>query len=84
MFRNFIRGKTDNENDHFQKGLESVQFFLFEKNLVKTSWTKIGQSLKGNDIETGRSREKSVCFDFRSTNVGSSVIKTGRSEGSLL
>ena len=24
------------------------------------------------------------CFDFRSTNVGSSVIKTGRSEGSLL
>ena len=27
---------------------------------------------------------KSVCFDFGSTNVGSSVIKTGRSEGSLL
>ena len=27
---------------------------------------------------------KSVCFDFCSTNMGSSVIKTGRSEGSLL
>ena len=27
---------------------------------------------------------KTVCFDFRSTNVGSSVINTGRSEGSLL
>ena len=26
----------------------------------------------------------SVCFDFRSTNVGSSVIGTGRCEGSLL
>ena len=27
---------------------------------------------------------KSVCFDFRSTNVGNSVIGTGRSEGSRL
>ena len=27
---------------------------------------------------------KSVCFDLRSTNVESSVIKTGRREGSLL
>ena len=27
---------------------------------------------------------KSVCFDFRLTNEGSSVIKTRRSEGSLL
>jgi len=27
---------------------------------------------------------KSVCFDFCSTNIGSSVIKIGRSEGSLL
>ena len=27
---------------------------------------------------------RSVCFDFRSTNVGSSVIGTGRSEGSIL
>ena len=27
---------------------------------------------------------KSVCFDFRSTNMGSSVIKASRSEGSLL
>ena len=27
---------------------------------------------------------KSVCFDFRSTNVGSSVIGTSSSEGSLL
>ena len=25
MFRNFIRGKTDSENDHFQKGLESFR-----------------------------------------------------------
>ena len=27
---------------------------------------------------------KRVCFDFHSTNMGSSVIKMGRSEGSLL
>jgi hypothetical protein len=27
---------------------------------------------------------KSVCFDFGSTNMDSSVIKTGRSDGSLL
>ena len=27
---------------------------------------------------------KSICFDFDSTNVGSSVIGAGRSEGSLI
>ena len=35
-------------------------------------------------METGRRRVKSVCFDFCPTNEGSSVIKTNRSEGSLL
>ena len=37
----------------------------------------------GDDIGSGLS-SLSVCFDFRSTNVGSSVIGTGRSEGLLL
>ena len=35
-------------------------------------------------IETFNDTIKSVCFDFGATNVGSSVIKTSRSEGSLL
>ena len=36
-----------------------------------------------DDIGSGLSSVV-VCFDFGSTNMGSSVIKTGRSEGSLL
>jgi hypothetical protein len=39
---------------------------------------------KNLHIEPFNYNVKSVCFDFHSTNVGSSVIKTGRSEGSLL
>ena len=50
----------------------------------------------GNDIGLGPAKSqliskrlfghvlKSICIDFRSTNMGSSVIGTGRSEGSLL
>ena len=39
---------------------------------------------KNLHIEPFNYSMKSVCFDFHSTNVGSSVIKTGRSKGSLL
>ena len=35
-------------------------------------------------IEPFNFATKRVCFDFHSTNVGSSLIETGRSEGSLL
>ena len=38
----------------------------------------------GYHIEPFNYTIKSICFDFCSTNVGSSVIKTCRSEGSLL
>ena len=48
-----------------------------------TAHIKVSRWLKGNDIKTNRSRVKSVCFDFRPTNVGSSVIKTDRSVGRL-
>ena len=44
-------------------------FFLYYKNL---------------HMEPFNYTIKSVCFDFGSTNVGSLVIKTGRSEGYLL
>ena len=39
---------------------------------------------KNLNIEPFSYTIKSVCFDFFSTNVGSSVIKTGRTESSLL
>ena len=38
---------------------------------------------KNLNIEPFNYSMKSVCFDFRSTNVGSSVIKIGRSEVSM-
>ena len=40
--------------------------------------------IKNLHIEPFNYAIKSVCFDFCSTKVGSSVIGTGRSEGSLL
>ena len=45
-------------------------------------WKKI--IYKNLHIEPSNYAMKRVCFDFCSTNGGSSVIGTGRSEGSLL
>ena len=54
-----------------------------EKKIELKEWfnivNKIG-SLMGNDIRTGLSL-RAVCFDFRSTNVGSSVIRTRSTTG---
>ena len=42
--------------------------------------------LKGNDVETGRSRVRIVCIDFCSTNLGSSAhsFLTSMSTGSRI
>ena len=45
---------------------------------VQMMWNKNDRSLMGNEIGSGLSF-KSVCFDFRSTDVGSSVIGTRNS-----
>ena len=68
----------------------SVLFFLYfnlNKNAIKLNnvgHDHINFLQKNLHIESFNFSIKSICFDFCSTNMGSSVIKTGRSEGTLL
>ena len=55
-----------------------------KKNSFRGNYMRKYGIYKNLHIEPFNYTVKSVCFDFRSTNVGRSVIKTGSSEGSTL